>query len=176
MQTIIVPLIPRLPEYLHTSNDNAAWALTATLLTGAVSTPIAGRLGDMYGKRLILAVTLTAVVIGSVVCALAESLVPFLIGRGLQGLGMGAIALGISILRDALPPNRLGGAVAAMSASRSASAVRSACRWRPSSPSTTGTPFSGARPASPLPAWRRSLSWYRRRPYTGPPASTIRVR
>lgn len=117
MQTIIVPLIPRLPEYLHTSNDNAAWALTATLLTGAVSTPIAGRLGDMYGKRLILAVTLTAVVIGSVVCALAESLVPFLIGRGLQGLGMGAIALGISILRDALPPHRLGGAVAAMSAS-----------------------------------------------------------
>lgn len=117
MQTIIVPLIPRLPDYLHTSNDNAAWALTATLLTGAVSTPIAGRLGDMYGKRLILVLTLAAVVLGSAVCALSDQLLPFLVGRGLQGVGMGAIALGISILRDCLPPERLGSAVAAMSAS-----------------------------------------------------------
>ncbi|NNG98936.1 MFS transporter [Gordonia araii NBRC 100433] len=117
MQTIIVPLVPRLPEYLHTSNDNAAWALTVTLLTGAVSTPIAGRLGDMYGKRLILVLSLASVVLGSAVCALSDSLLPFVVGRGLQGVGMGAIALGISILRDCLPPERLGSAVAAMSAS-----------------------------------------------------------
>ncbi|MFT4201785.1 MFS transporter [Gordonia sp. (in: high G+C Gram-positive bacteria)] len=117
MQTIIVPLVPRLPEYLHTSNDNAAWALTATLLTGAVATPIAGRLGDMYGKRLILALSLLSVALGSVVCALSDQLPPFLVGRALQGVGMGAIALGISMMRDSLPPERLGSGIAAMSAS-----------------------------------------------------------
>ncbi|MFT3899545.1 MAG: MFS transporter [Gordonia sp. (in: high G+C Gram-positive bacteria)] len=117
MQTIIVPLIPWLPQYLHSSGDNTAWALTATLLTGAVSTPISGRLGDMYGKRLIMVLCLAAVVVGSVVCAMTEQLTPFLIGRALEGFGMGAIALGISMMRDTLPPERLGSGIAAMSSS-----------------------------------------------------------
>ena len=50
MQTLIVPLIPELPNLLHTSASNASWAITATLLTAAVATPVFGRLGDMYGR------------------------------------------------------------------------------------------------------------------------------
>ncbi|NLG45623.1 MFS transporter [Gordonia sp. (in: high G+C Gram-positive bacteria)] len=117
MQTIIVPLIPELPTLLNTTPTNAAWALTITLLTGAVVTPISGRLGDMVGKRRMLLACLAAVAVGSLVCALSSSLIPFLIGRGLQGMGIGTVALGISLIRDIVPIHRLGSSIGAMSAS-----------------------------------------------------------
>ncbi|AIY02237.1 membrane transport protein [Arthrobacter sp. PAMC 25486] len=116
MQTLIIPLIPGLPTMLNTTSANASWAITATLLAGAVVTPIGGRLGDMFGKRRILIVSLFAMVVGSVLCALTDSLAIMVTGRALQGLAMGAIPLGISIMRDLLPPQRVGAAVATMSA------------------------------------------------------------
>nr|WP_248492137.1 MFS transporter [Tsukamurella sp. PLM1] len=117
MQTIIVPLIPRLPDLVHTSPGNASWALTITLLVGAIATPIAGRLGDMFGKRRVLLANMASVAAGSAVCAVSSALLPFLVGRGLQGLGIGAIAVGISIMRDIVPAAHLGSSVGAMSAS-----------------------------------------------------------
>ncbi|HWU33257.1 MAG TPA: MFS transporter [Marmoricola sp.] len=115
-QTLIIPLIPDLPKLLHTTSDNASWAVTATLLTAAVATPVAGRLGDMFGKRLMLLVSMGFLFVGSVVSALATGLVVMVTGRALQGLAMGAIALGISVLRDELPAEKVGGGVAKMSA------------------------------------------------------------
>ncbi|WP_018656288.1 MFS transporter [Actinomadura flavalba] len=117
MMTLIVPLIPDLPRILGTGAANASWAITATLLAGAVATPVAGRLGDLYGKRRMLLACLTAMAAGSAVCALSGSLVPVVAGRALQGLGLPVIALGISAMRDALPPERLGPAVGLMSSS-----------------------------------------------------------
>ncbi|MFC0315156.1 MFS transporter [Gordonia phosphorivorans] len=117
MQTIIVPLIPLLPSLLKTSPTNASWTLTITLLTGAVVTPISGRLGDMVGKRRVLVASMAAVAVGSAVCALAPGLLVFLVGRGLQGLGIGTIAVGISLMRDIVPADRLGASIGAMSAS-----------------------------------------------------------
>ncbi|AEA24677.1 major facilitator superfamily MFS_1 [Pseudonocardia dioxanivorans CB1190] len=117
MQTVIIPLVPQLPGLLHASTSDAAWAITATLLAAAVATPTIGRLGDMYGKRRMLLVSLVVLVAGSVVTALADSLLPAIIGRTLQGLSSAVIPLGISIMRDELPPRRLGSAVAMMSAS-----------------------------------------------------------
>ncbi|MGO1696440.1 MAG: MFS transporter [Arthrobacter sp.] len=116
MQTLVVPLIPQLPDMLDTSASDAAWVVTATLLAGAVVTPIAGRLGDMFGKRRMLIISLALMVAGSVLCALTNTLEIMLAGRVLQGLAMGAIPLGISILRDELPPARIGAAIATMSA------------------------------------------------------------
>ncbi|WLP91516.1 MFS transporter [Gordonia sp. NB41Y] len=117
MQTIIVPLIPQLPGLLHAAPSDTTWALTITLLTGATITPIGGRLGDMYGKRRMLLASMGCVSAGSVICALSDSLIPFLVGRGMQGLGFGTIALGISVMRDIVPPRHLGSAVGTMSAS-----------------------------------------------------------
>lgn len=117
MQTIIVPLIPRLPDLLHASPTNASWALTITLLVGAIATPIAGRLGDMFGKKRILLGNMGSVAAGSAVCAVSSDLPLFLIGRGLQGLGIGAIAVGISVMRDIVPATHLGSSVGALSAS-----------------------------------------------------------
>ncbi|MFW3461169.1 MFS transporter [Streptomyces microflavus] len=116
-QTLVVPLIAQLPTLFDTSASNASWVITATLLAAAVSTPVAGRLGDMYGKRRMLLVSLVPLVLGSVVCALSSSVVPMIAGRGLQGLGMGVVPLGISLLRDVVPAEKLGPSIAIMSAS-----------------------------------------------------------
>ncbi|RKT86889.1 Major Facilitator Superfamily protein [Saccharopolyspora antimicrobica] len=116
-QTLIIPLVPQLPELLNASAADAAWAITATLLAAAIATPTVGRLGDMYGKRRMLLFSLGMLVLGSVVCALSTGLGPMVAGRVLQGLSAGVIPLGISIMRDELPPEQLGGATALMSGS-----------------------------------------------------------
>lgn len=117
MHSLVVPLLPRLPGFLSASAGDTTWAVTTTLLAGAVATPTVGRLGDMYGKRLMLLISLGLLVTGSVIGALSYSLTPLIVGRALQGLAAGVIPLGISLLRDELPPTKVGGATAAMSAS-----------------------------------------------------------
>ncbi|WP_090065186.1 MFS transporter [Lentzea flaviverrucosa] len=117
MQTLVIPLLPRFPALLNSSPGDTAWVITSTLLASAVATPVVGRLGDMYGKRRMLLVSLLMLVAGSVIAALSYSLVPLIIGRVVQGLAVGVIPLGISIMRDELPLERLAGATALMSAS-----------------------------------------------------------
>ncbi|EIV95302.1 MFS transporter [Frankia sp. QA3] len=117
MHTLVVPLISDLPELLHSSASNTAWVVTATLLGAAVSTPIVGRLGDMYGKKRMMMVSLMVLIVGSVVCALSTALLPMVAGRALQGLATGLIPLGISVMRDELPPEKLGSALGLMSSS-----------------------------------------------------------
>lgn len=82
-----------------------------------MATPVSGRLGDRYGKRRIILIATAPLIAGSVLCALSASAATVIVGRGLQGLGMGIIPLGISLLRDVLPPERLGSSIAALSAS-----------------------------------------------------------
>ncbi|PJM95088.1 MFS transporter [Streptomyces sp. CB01373] len=117
MQTLVIPIIPELPQLLHASASDTVWAVTATLLAAAVATPVMGRLGDMYGKRRMLLLSLAMLVAGSVTAALSDSLTPMIVGRALQGLASGVIPLGISIMRDELPAERLGSATAMISAS-----------------------------------------------------------
>ncbi|WP_416416298.1 MFS transporter [Paenarthrobacter aromaticivorans] len=117
MHSLVVPLLPRLPEFLTASAADTTWTVTATLLAAAVATPTVGRLGDMYGKRRMLLISMGLLIAGSVVGALSYSLAPLIVGRTLQGLAAGVIPLGISIMRDELPPNKVPGATAAMSAS-----------------------------------------------------------
>ncbi len=116
-QTTVIPLVPQFPRLLDAAPADATWVVTSTLLAAAVATPVVGRLADMFGKRRMLLVCVAVLVAGSVVAALSYSLVPMVIGRALQGLAVGVIPLGISLMRDHLPPERLGSATALMSAS-----------------------------------------------------------
>jgi MFS family permease len=117
MQTLVTPLLTDLPTILDTSAANASWVITATLLTGAVFGPAGGRLGDLHGKRRMLLVCCVPLVAGSAVCALSSTVVPMIVGRGLQGVGMGVVPLGISLLRDVMAPEKLSSAIALVSAS-----------------------------------------------------------
>jgi len=116
MFTLVVPIQAKLPELLNASREDTAWVVTATLLAAAVVTPIAGRLGDMYGKRRIVLVLLGLLVLGSVIAALSGEIIGVIVGRALQGAVTGVVPLAISILRDVLHEDRVDAAIALISA------------------------------------------------------------
>lgn len=116
LQTILIPIQSELPELLHASSDDTPWVITATLVAAAVCTPVAGRLGDMFGKRRVAMALLLLQALGALLAALSSTLVPMVLARVLQGVAAGVIPLGISILRDVLPRRRLGAGVALVSA------------------------------------------------------------
>lgn len=115
-QTLVIPIQSELPGLLGTSAANSAWVVTITLLTAAVSMPVAGRLADLFGKQRVLVACAAFLAAGSVVCALSDSLAPILVGRGMQGIAMGFIPVGISLMREITPPDLAATAMAAMSA------------------------------------------------------------
>ncbi|WLQ07839.1 MFS transporter [Arthrobacter oryzae] len=116
MQTLVVPLLPDFPGILGVTADDASWLVTATLLSSAVATPIVSRSADMYGKRKMMVICLAIMVTGSVVAAVGGSFLWLIIGRALQGFSSALIPVGISIMRDELPKEKMGSAVALMSA------------------------------------------------------------
>jgi MFS family permease len=116
MFTLVVPIQTKLPELLHASRDDTAWVVTATLLVAAISTPIAGRLGDMFGKRRVVLALVGILIAGSVIAALSSGIVGIIVGRALQGTFVGVVPLGISILRDVLHEDRVDSAIALISA------------------------------------------------------------
>lgn len=69
--TFMVPIQSKLPELLDASRDDTDWVVTSTLLAAAVITPIAGRLGDIYGKRRIILALVAVMIVGSVIAALS---------------------------------------------------------------------------------------------------------
>jgi MFS family permease len=115
MQTIVVPLLPELPGLTHSKPADVSWLVTVTLLTGAVFTPLLGRAGDMYGKRRVLLIAISLMVFGSLLCAVSSLLPLLIVGRAFQGAAVAVIPLGISILRDELPPARVIPSIAIMS-------------------------------------------------------------
>ena len=116
MFTLMVPIQSQLPALLGASREDTAWVVTSTLLAAAVMTPIAGRLGDMYGKKRIVLVLLALLVAGSVIAALSTGIIGVIVGRALQGAVTGVIPLGISILRDVLHYKKVDAAIALISA------------------------------------------------------------
>ncbi|MEX0426745.1 MFS transporter [Nocardioides sp. DS6] len=112
-QSVLVPVLGDLQqEYGGKTN----WLLTSTLLVAAVAVPIMGRLGDMFGKRKILLVALGAITIGSLIDALTSNFTLLVVGRAIQGASSAAIPLGISLLATLMPREKVGSAVALISA------------------------------------------------------------
>jgi len=109
------PLLPSISRHLHVPLSTAQWSLTATLLVGAVSAPIMGRLGDGPWRRETMIGGLMIVTIGSVIAALATSLAPLVLGRAFQGVGLGLVPLTMAAARDHLPRERIQPAIALLS-------------------------------------------------------------
>jgi MFS family permease len=115
-QTTLIPALGELKTRLHTDASGVAWTLTGYLLAAAVFTPLFGRLGDMFGKRRMLVVSLGFFGAGSVVSALGNSLEVVVAGRVLQGVGGGIFPLCFGIIRDEFPRDRVGQSIGLISA------------------------------------------------------------
>ena len=115
-QTMVIPLLPEFPAIFEKSADDASWLVTITLLTTAVATPTVSKLADMFGKKLMMLVCMVAMTAGSVLAAAVPDFVAVIFGRGLQGFAAALLPIGISIMRDELPKQKVASAVALMSA------------------------------------------------------------
>src|SRR6059058_4379399 len=115
-QTTVIPALGDLERELGASPSGIAWMVTAYLLVASIATPIFGRLGDMFGKQRLLAVSLALFAVGSVVAGLADSLPLMIVGRGLQGLGGGVFPLSFGIIRDEFPKHKVPTGIALLGA------------------------------------------------------------
>jgi MFS family permease len=122
-ETMVLPAIPDIINELAISYENSSWILASILVTGAVVTPIAGKLSDVYGKKRILLILLGVYIIGLLVGSLAFNFLTLVIARAIQGIGISMFPVAFSILRDKFPPAKLAIAQGIFSSTLSGGAV-----------------------------------------------------
>jgi MFS family permease len=116
LMSVVAPALPDIQQRLGLGPTGATWILTAYLLSATVATPIAGRLGDMFGKDRVLVCVLATICLGTALSAIATSLPVMLAGRALQGVGGALFPLSFSVIRDEFPRERLAMGLGLMSA------------------------------------------------------------
>ena len=107
-QTIVGPAMPRIVAELG-GMDHYSWVATAAMLVSAITVPIVGKLSDLYGRRGFYLAGLGVFMVGSVVSGFAGSFWMLILGRAIQGLGMGTVMpLSQTIIGDIIPPRQRG--------------------------------------------------------------------
>lgn len=107
----MAPLLPILGEQFGIEPREAAWLITAYLISAAVATPIGGKLGDLYGRPRVLRLVMVVLTVGGVMALLAPSFVWLLAARFVQGLGGCIFPLAFGVIRDQFPADRVPGAI-----------------------------------------------------------------
>jgi MFS family permease len=105
-QFMVLPILPAVQRETGASLTATAWIVTGFLLAAVAAAPIVGRLGDLYGRRRLLLLSVGAFALGSLVCAVSGSVEGLIVGRVLQGLGAGLGPLAIGIARVQAPRGR----------------------------------------------------------------------
>src|SRR5205085_8258274 len=121
--TMILPAIPDLIRDFNITYSTSSWILASFLITGAVMTPIAGRLSDMYGKKKMLLIIVGIYTIGICVAAISTNFTVMIIARIMQGVGASMFAISFGIIRDKFTPEKLAVAQGIFSSMFSAGAV-----------------------------------------------------
>ncbi|MBB4685734.1 MFS transporter [Amycolatopsis jiangsuensis] len=100
LESMLVPALPLIQAGVGASTASITWVFTGLLLSGAVSTPLIGRLAELHNKKTVFFVVWGVVVAGVLLSALATSIVPLAIGQVLQGAGLGFAPLAIGLVRE----------------------------------------------------------------------------
>lgn len=108
MQTLVVPALPFFQREFDTSAAWVTWIATGFLLSSSVLTPILGKLGDAYGKKRLLVISLGIFGLASFGAAAAWSLGSLVFFRVVQGVGAAVFPLSFGIIRDEFPPEKVG--------------------------------------------------------------------
>ena len=107
-QTIVATALRTITDDLG-APEHLAWVITADLLTTTVSTPMYGKLGDLFGRKKLFQVAIVIFMIGSALCGFAGSMTQLIAFRAVQGLGAGGlIVLGQAIIADVVTPRERG--------------------------------------------------------------------
>jgi EmrB/QacA subfamily drug resistance transporter len=116
LQTMVAPALPEIQHELGASPATVTWVLTVYLLSASITTPILGRLGDIFGKEHMLVAVLLLFALGSLIAALSDSLGLLVAGRAVQGAGGAVFPLAFGIIRDEFPRERVATAIGLISA------------------------------------------------------------
>lgn len=106
-ETMLIPAIPTLISDFDVSYGLSSWILTSYLIAGAVMTPIAGKLSDIYGRKKILLIIMAIYTIGVSLGGFASDFLTMIIARTIQGIGLGMFPIAFSIIRDQFPRERI---------------------------------------------------------------------
>ena len=112
IQTIVLSFQSDLPALLGVGREITAWVVTAAVASACAFAPVTGRLGDLYGRKRVALALIVALAIGSLVSALATSTWLLIAGRTIQGLAIGIVPLGMSMLSRSITPQRQPAAIA----------------------------------------------------------------
>jgi MFS family permease len=111
-QTMLIPALPDIEAAFGTTPNLTTVLMSAFWVSGAVTAGLFGRLGDMFGKRRLIAIQLTLFNAGALICAFSPSLELMILGRVLMGSAVGLFPLAYALIRDELPPQRVVGSIA----------------------------------------------------------------
>lgn len=107
-QTIVAIALPTIVRELG-ELSHLSWVVTAYLLAGTIVAPLYGKLGDMYGRRIVLQTAIVIFLVGSALCGLSQSTTQLVLARGLQGVGGGGlIVTATAVVGDLVPPRERG--------------------------------------------------------------------
>ena len=107
-QTVVSTAMPRIVAQLQ-GLDLYAWVTTVYLLSSTVMVPIWGKLGDLYGRKLVMIWGVSIFIFGSALCGMSTSMVQLILFRGLQGIGGGALfTSAFGVIADLYPPRERG--------------------------------------------------------------------
>src|SRR6516165_5437547 len=102
-QTIVATALPTIAGDLH-GLSHLSWVVTAYLLASTISTPLWGKLGDLYGRKAFFQASIVIFLIGSALCGLAHSILVLILFRAVQGIGGGGLLTGAqTIVADVVP-------------------------------------------------------------------------
>jgi MFS family permease len=107
VETMLIPAIPDLINDFNVSYGTSSWILTTYLISGAVATPIVGKLSDVYGKKKVLLAVMLIYAVGVSFAGFASNIYTLLLVRAIQGIGMGMFPIAFGLIRDQFPREKI---------------------------------------------------------------------
>src|SRR5437867_10652834 len=107
-QTVVATALPTIVSDLG-GLSQLSWVVTGYLLASTVSTPLWGKLGDLYGRKRLFQAAIVIFLLGSALCGLSQNMTELILFRTVQGLGAGGLLVLVqAIIADVVPPRQLG--------------------------------------------------------------------
>lgn len=107
VETMVIPGIPNIQTDLSTTPSVASWITSSFLIVGAASSPLIGKLGDIYGKKKILLFVLIFYIAGVALAGFSPNIIVLITARAIQGVGFSILPLGLAIITDTFPKSRV---------------------------------------------------------------------
>jgi EmrB/QacA subfamily drug resistance transporter len=107
VETMVIPGVPTIQKDFGTTASIASWITSAFLIVGSATSPLFGKMGDIYGKRKMFLVVLTFYTAGVGFAGFASSIYELLLARAIQGIGFAIVPLAIALITDEIPREKV---------------------------------------------------------------------